>query len=128
MVGVLFIQINADLFQMRILEKISRLKQQASGMLGGDNMRCLRCGNCCKNLWVVIVDDPAKGLRQDNLIVHEGRGVPCKHLREENGVFSCEIHHYKWYKKTPCYQHGQIERSKDDACRIGKYLLEKKHV
>ncbi len=87
-------------------------------------MVCLRCGKCCTTHWVIIVDDPEKGLREDNLI--EKPDGPCKHLvGTEPGKFSCAIHDKKWYKKTPCWSHGQVERSKDDPCRLGKWYLEK---
>ena len=59
-------------------------------------MICLHCGYCCKNYMVVIVDNPKKGIREDNLIVHEGGGKPCKHLDENN---NCKIHNYSWYKR-----------------------------
>lgn len=89
-------------------------------------MICLNCGYCCSNMLVVIVDDPKKGIQQDNLIIHEGNGKPCQHLRRvlnEPGKFTCVCHSEKWYKKTPCFAHGQIERSPDDVCRMGEYIL-----
>jgi hypothetical protein len=71
----------------------------------------------------MIVDDPKKGLREDNIILKE-TGITCKHLRGTKiGEYSCAVHHHKWYKKTPCYQHGQIERSKTDECRMGRYII-----
>ncbi len=77
------------------------------------------------NLCVVIVDNPDKGIRKDNLKFHEGKGR-CQHLLGNKvGEYSCAIHNKKWYKKTPCYQHGQIERNKNDHCRMGEYLLKK---
>lgn len=81
-------------------------------------MICLQCGYCCKTMFVVIVDDPGKGIREDNLIVHEGHG-PCKHLKSDN---TCTIHDEPWYKQTPCFSHGQIEQSLSDECRMGAYL------
>jgi len=87
-------------------------------------MICLRCGYCCHNYVVVIVDDPDKGVQEDNLIVHEGKGKPCKHLSKEiSGEYSCKIHNEKWYKETPCYAHGQIEQNSTDPCRMGLYFL-----
>lgn len=88
-------------------------------------MKCLRCGHCCQYLWVVIVKDPELGLREDNLTVFEGGvGKRCPHLRgNKPGEFSCAVHKYPWYQKTPCFSHGQIERSKSDPCRMGQYLL-----
>ena len=91
----------------------------------GVKMICVRCGYCCKRLMVIIVDDPAKGIQEDNLILHEGDG-PCKHLQgNQPGEYSCAIHNFLWYKKTPCYSHGQIEGSKDCKCRMGEYILKK---
>lgn len=87
-------------------------------------MRCLRCGYCCKRLCVIIVDDPEKGIIEDNLIGHMGTGEPCKHLNGKKlGEYSCAIHDRSWYKDTPCFSHGQIESSPDDVCRMGEYLL-----
>lgn len=86
-------------------------------------MICLRCGYCCENYCVIIVDNPDKGLAKDNLICHDGKG-PCKHLKGDVvGEYSCVVHNKPWYKKTPCFSHGQIERSKDTPCRIGEYIL-----
>ena len=86
-------------------------------------MRCLRCGYCCHNYMVVIVDDPALGISDDNLVCHEGDG-PCKHLRgDKPGEYSCVLHDYSWYKETPCYAHGQLEKSGDDVCRMGEFVL-----
>lgn len=88
-------------------------------------MKCNRCGHCCINYSVMIVDDPKKGIREDNIIHHEGKG-PCKHLRgSKPGKYSCSIHKFSWYKKTPCFQYGQIEQKKTDVCRMGKYILSK---
>ena len=89
-------------------------------------MKCLRCGYCCTHLFVIIVDDPAKGPREDNLICHEGKGVPCKHLRgNKPGEYYCNVHDESWYEETPCFMHGQIESRPDTLCRVGAYLLEK---
>lgn len=90
-------------------------------------MKCLRCGYCCMNCCVVIVDDPEKGVRNGNLKLHNGRGQPCPHLKgDKPGEYSCGVHDRKWYKKTPCFSHGQIEQSPDDECRMGAYLLKGK--
>lgn len=72
---------------------------------------------------VVIVDDPEKGISQDNMIFNIGDGKPCKHLQgDEPGEFSCALHDYPWYKETPCFAHGQIERENSN-CRLGEYML-----
>ena len=91
-------------------------------------MKCLRCGYCCIQYTVVIVDDPSKGIVEDNLIVKE-TGQRCKHLTgNKPGEFSCAIHNYSWYEETPCYRHGQIETSADKSCRLGAFLLNKPEV
>jgi len=75
---------------------------------------------------VMIVDDPEKGLAEDNIIAHMGNG-PCKHLLgDKAGEYSCAIHNKKWFKNTPCFSHGQIEATSDDLCRIGEYHLKRK--
>jgi len=88
-------------------------------------MKCLRCGYCCKAYLVVTVDDPEKGISEDNLKVNSGDGTPCQHLRgDKPGEYSCAIHNYPWYHETPCFAHGQIEQNEDDECRLGRYLLD----
>lgn len=72
----------------------------------------------------MIVDDPEKGIDENNIVAHEGNG-PCKHLRgEKPGEYSCVVHNKPWYEETPCYSHGQIERSPDDECRMGRYIID----
>jgi hypothetical protein len=90
-------------------------------------MICLRCGYCCKNLFVVIVDDPKKGIVEDNLITHEGHNENCPHLEGDKlGEYSCSLHNETWYEDTPCFNHGQIERSPDTLCRMGSHLMAKR--
>ena len=90
-------------------------------------MICLRCGYCCKSMTVVIVDDPKRRIVEDNLIFHDGGGIPCKHLKGDKiGKYSCKIHNEKWYKKTPCFSHGQIESDVNQNCRMGEYLLKER--
>ena len=87
-------------------------------------MKCVRCGYCCKNMMVIIVDDPEKGITNDNLISHIENGQPCQHLvGDVSGEYSCALHDKIWYRQTPCYSHGQIECNIDDVCRIGEYVL-----
>ncbi len=89
-------------------------------------MICLRCGYCCKNSFVIIVDNPELGITQENLKCHNGQGQHCQHLEGSKvGEYSCAVHNYKWYKKTPCFSHGQIETSKDTECRMGRHILNK---
>jgi hypothetical protein len=95
-------------------------------------MICLRCGYCCIQYDVIIVDDPDIGPPDDTPFVkdfsanlkHKPTGERCQHLTGEAcGEYACAIHDRPWYKETPCYQHGQIERSKDTPCRMGKHLM-----
>lgn len=78
-------------------------------------------------MMVVIIDDPGRGICPDNLIIHEGDGTPCKHLRgDKPGEYECVIHSYPWYKDTPCFAHGQIEDSPNNPCRLGEFKLKKR--
>lgn len=89
-------------------------------------MICLRCGHCCFQYAVVIVDDPAKGIVDTNLRTKSEPGERCPHIRgDKPGEYSCAIHDKPWYCDTPCASHGQIERSPDTPCRLGEFLLEK---
>ena len=87
-------------------------------------MICLRCGYCCKNYFVQIVDDPEVGIDEGNIITLYGDGTPCQHLKgDKPGEYSCAIHDYLWYEETPCFSHTQIENGNTN-CRMGKYILE----
>lgn len=75
---------------------------------------------------VVIVVDPDRGLKEDNLRAINLLKEPCPHLRgNKAGEYSCAVHNRPWYKQTPCYKHGQIEAKKSSPCRMGEYLLRK---
>jgi len=88
-------------------------------------MICVRCGYCCIKSMVVIVVDPSKGIREDNLRPKK-TDERCPHLRGENsGDYFCAIHDEEWYEDTPCFTHGQIERG-NTTCRMGEYLLNNK--
>jgi len=92
-------------------------------------VKCLRCGYCCHNACVVIVDDPKKGPIEDNLKIHTGEGKSCQHLRgNKPGGYSCAVHDEPWYADTPCAHHGQIENRPDMPCRMGVYVLKKHRV
>ena len=85
-------------------------------------MKCLRSGWCCMALAVVIVDDPALGVVEGNLIAKMS-GERCKHFRgDKPGEHSCALHDEPWYEETPCFSHGQIERG-ETYCRMGNYIL-----
>ena len=86
-------------------------------------MICLRCGYCCIQYDVIIVDDPNIGPEMDNL-KHKPTGERCQHLTGDVcGEYACAIHGQSWYEETPCFQYGQYERSPDTLCRMGDHLL-----
>lgn len=91
---------------------------------GAYNLKCLRCGYCCIQLTVIIVNDPDLGIIDENLIAIGTNGPErCPHLIGDGpGKYECAIHEYEFYKDTPCYRHKQIEHS-DSDCRMGKYIL-----
>ena len=77
---------------------------------------------------VVIVVDPDKGPVEGNLrglnFSADLKKERCPHLRgDKPGEYSCAVHDREWYPETPCFQHGQMEQSPDDSCRVGEYLL-----
>lgn len=87
-------------------------------------MICLRCGHCCFQYAVVIVDDPKKGIVDTNFRIKSEPGERCPHIRgNKPGKYSCAIHNEPWYCETPCASHGQTERSPNTPCRLGKFLL-----
>ncbi len=77
-------------------------------------------------MFVPIVNNPQEGITEDNIIIHEGKGVACKHLSgDKPGEYSCSIHDEIWYEETPCARHGQIERNLKTRCRLGVYQMTK---
>ena len=87
-------------------------------------MQCLRCGYCCIKYEVIIIADPKKGVKEDNMVAKH-TDDKCPHLVGDSpGAYACAIHDESWYKGTPCYSHGQIEVSPDDECRMGRYVLD----
>jgi len=77
---------------------------------------------------VIIVDDPDKGIQEDNLIEHLGQNKSCKHLQgNKPGEYSCALHDKSWYNETPCFNHGQIERDINCECRMGRHILNKEN-
>ena len=93
-------------------------------------MICLRCGYCCVQYDVIIVDDPNVGLQDSEVnLKHKPNGERCQHLTGDKcGEYACAIHDRPWYKKTPCYEYGQIERSPDTPCRMGAHLLKREKM
>jgi len=94
-------------------------------------MICQRCGKCCCNSLVIVIH-PDFVKEKLNLceLTKEAflfiNGKPCPHLTWDGDIAICKIHHYDWYKDTPCYSHGQIEYSINDPCRTGVWIRENK--
>jgi hypothetical protein len=88
-------------------------------------MKCLKCGHCCIAYDVLIIKDKDKGLTEDNIQYKPG-GEICPHLEKTAKGYNCLIHHFPWYKQTPCYEFSQVESFNED-CRIGKYLIAKQY-
>lgn len=91
-------------------------------------MKCCRSGHCCFEYEVIIVDDPALGIVEGNLI-SKHTGDRCQHVRgDAPGEYSCVIHDEPWYDETPCYAYSQIEQSPDSLCRVGEYILKTSQI
>ena len=91
-------------------------------------MECLRCGYCCINFDVMIVDDPNLGITKENTI-YKPAGIKCKHLDgDKAGEYSCLVYNREWYNRTPCFDYGQVEGKITDECRIGRYTLDNNMV
>jgi hypothetical protein len=74
---------------------------------------------------VVIVDDPDKGVVEGNLAFRDGKSR-CKHLLGDvGGKYECAVHNRPWYEETPCFAHGQVEKSEDEPCRVGQFIMSK---
>jgi hypothetical protein len=96
-------------------------------------MKCLRCGRCCFNYVVVIKPKSIKedldldSLEEKDLLCLDGSSK-CPHLNLDEYDASCNIHHYKWFKDTPCGRYTQIESDESCICRTGKYMRENPDV
>jgi len=88
-------------------------------------MKCLRCGHCCIHYDVIIVKPEHVDLPNLNSqvpLMHKESGKECPHLSWDGDTAICGVHDKTWYKKTPCFNHVQIERSIDNPCRLGEYI------
>jgi len=71
----------------------------------------------------MIVDIPARGITEDN-IIFKPAGQRCKHLAgNKPGEYECLVHGRRWYRRTPCADFGQIEAAANSPCRMGAYIL-----
>lgn len=89
-------------------------------------MICLRCGYCCVNLDVAIVNpvsilpDGTVDARDPGSVIFKPKGQRCPHLICHEGKATCSIHTFSCYQGTPCQQFEQFGRE-DDVCMLGSY-------
>jgi hypothetical protein len=95
-------------------------------------MICLRCGQCCVNLDVSIVNP--ESIRPDGTVydlpgsmISKPKGQRCPHLICQDGQASCTIHALPCYAETPCQQFEQFGRE-DDICTFGSYFRTTKKI
>jgi len=98
-------------------------------------MKCLNCGYCCIELCVVIIkpeyvkpdlDLSLVDCLDDDFLTLKHSNELCPHIIIRDKKFMCGIHHYEWYKDTPCYQYVQVENNKDELCRMGDMIINQK--
>lgn len=93
-------------------------------------MKCLQCGRCCFYLVIAIHPEFVKDVLDINTLPDEAYlcldgSRKCPHLSWDNEQAICAIHHYSWFKDTPCGQFTQeIEKSEDTPCRTGVWMRE----
>ncbi|MGA9097904.1 MAG: hypothetical protein WB392_03135, partial [Methanotrichaceae archaeon] len=64
-------------------------------------MKCLRCGRCCINLDIYIIDP--ESIRPDDLsarMIFKPKGKRCPHLTYQDQTATCTIHHLPCYRGT----------------------------
>ena len=97
-------------------------------------MICLNCGYCCIKSSVVIVKprkvDEHVNFEDERTFMFKKSDRKCPHLKidEDTSQTSCNIHHFDWYEKTPCFSHTQMEKSPDEKCRIGEYVAKQEDL
>jgi len=93
-------------------------------------MICLRCGCCCINLDVAIVNPEAilpNGTIDPSIpdpIISKPGGQACPHLTYQGEVAVCKIHSLACYKDSNCERFDQVGRQ-DDVCILGSYYRHK---
>lgn len=97
-------------------------------------MKCLNCGYCCIQCSVVIVKpryvSDIINFEKEETFMFKNSDKKCPHLRidEDTKLSSCSIHHFDWYKKTPCFSHTQMEESPEENCRMGEYMFKNEEL
>lgn len=77
-------------------------------------MKCRHCGFCCIAYDVIVPISKTQ-------CSYKPHNQKCWNL-EFNDKAICKIHHEKFYKRSPCDSHTQIEKE-DTDCRVGVYCL-----
>jgi hypothetical protein len=92
-------------------------------------MLCLKCAHCCFWFDVVIIKKEKINEIKDcndfneDTVKNKDYQIFCEHLEfdEQEQSFSCSIHHYSWFKDTPCYKFSQCEDNDNSPCKIGEW-------
>jgi hypothetical protein len=100
---------------------------QSKDCAGVDAVKCLRCGRCCTQLDVMIINP--KLIRTDGTVdssdaesmIKKPAGIRCPHLLYRDEVAVCTIHNQPFYRGTPCDRFEQFGPD-DGICVMGNYL------
>jgi hypothetical protein len=93
-------------------------------------MICLRCGRCCIDLDVAIVNpesiQPDGTINPRTSMIFKSKGRPCPHLDFRGDEALCKIHELPCYEGTPCRQFEQMGAA-DDLCMMNSYFRSVQH-
>jgi len=95
-------------------------------------MICLRCGRCCIDLDVAIVNpesiksDGTINPKERTSMIFKSKGRPCPHLDFRGDEALCKIHELPCYEGTPCRQFEQMGAA-DDLCMMNSYFRSVQH-
>jgi hypothetical protein len=90
-------------------------------------MICLRCGHCCFQLDISIVNprsillDGTLDPKDLEAMILKPAGESCPHLNFERYLAVCTIHHLPCYQGTPCQRFEQIG-PEDAVCVLSGYF------
>jgi hypothetical protein len=90
-------------------------------------MICLRCGQCCRQLDILIVNprsiliDGRLDPKDLEAMILKPAGESCTHLTFESKLAVCSIHHLPCYQGTPCQRFEQIGLE-DAVCILSGYF------
>ncbi|HPJ30683.1 MAG TPA: hypothetical protein PLZ42_04770 [Methanothrix sp.] len=90
-------------------------------------MICGRCGSCCTNLDVMIINP--RSIRPDGTVdqldpdsmISKPAGIRCPHLAHLGDLAVCTIHDLPCYRGTPCDRFDQMG-PEDGVCLFSGYL------